>query len=96
VIPISIELEGLLIFDTFKGSAGFGDLSRSKIYVHNNLGDKMAKKKVIKRKKAAVKSVKLDKGIGVEFHSWTFFLFLLFVLVVTLVLVAQQVGFRFF
>jgi hypothetical protein len=64
--------------------------------VHNNLGDRMAKKKVIKRKKVAVKSVKSDKGIGIEFHSWTFFLFLLFVLVVTLVLVAQQVGFRFF
>lgn len=56
----------------------------------------MANKKVIKRKKAAVKSVKSDKGIGIEFHSWTFFLFLLFVLVVVLVLVAQQVGFRFF
>jgi hypothetical protein len=56
----------------------------------------MVKKKVISRKKAAVKSVKQDKGIGVEFHSWTFFLFLLFVLVVILVLVAQQAGYRFF
>jgi hypothetical protein len=71
-------------------------LSRSKIYVHNNLGDDMARKKVIKKKKVALKVVKKDNGIGVEFHSWTFFLFLLFVLVVVLVLVAQQVGFRFF
>jgi hypothetical protein len=55
----------------------------------------MAKKKVIKRKKTAIKSVKSDKGIGVEFHSWTFFLFLLFVLVTVLLLVAQQMGFRF-
>jgi hypothetical protein len=56
----------------------------------------MARKKVIKKKKVALKVVKKDSGVGVEFHSWTFFLFLLFVLVVVLVLVAQQVGFRFF
>jgi hypothetical protein len=52
----------------------------------------MAKKIVSKKKK----SVKADKGIGVEFHSWTFFLFLLFVLVTVLILVAQQVGYKFF
>lgn len=56
----------------------------------------MAKKKIIKKKTVAGKPVKKDKGIGIEFHSWTFFLFLLFVLVVALVLVAQQVGLRFF
>ena len=56
----------------------------------------MAKKKVIKRKKVASKSVKADKGIGIDFHSWTFFIFLLFVLVTILILVAQQQGFRFF
>jgi hypothetical protein len=64
--------------------------------VHNNSGDKMTKKKDIKRKKVAIKSVKVDKGIGVDFHSWTFFLFLLFVLVTVLVLVAQQMGYKFF
>jgi hypothetical protein len=71
-------------------------LSRAKIYVHNNLGENMAKKKVIKKKKAVVRAIKKDKGIGVEFHSWTFFLFLLFVLVVTLVLAAQRMGYKFF
>jgi hypothetical protein len=53
----------------------------------------MAKKKVVKRKKAAVR-VRRERGI--EFHSWTFFLFLLFVLVTVLILVIQQVGMRFF
>jgi hypothetical protein len=56
----------------------------------------MAKKKVVKRKKASVRTVRKDKGIGIEFHSWTFYLFLLFVLVTTLVLVAQRMGFKFF
>jgi hypothetical protein len=56
----------------------------------------MAKKKIIRRKKAAVKTVKSDKGIGIEFHSWTFFLFLIFVLVTVLILAAQQMGMRIF
>jgi hypothetical protein len=56
----------------------------------------MAKKKVIKRKKASVRATRADKGIGIDFHSWTFFLFLLFVLVTVLILVAQQMGMRFF
>jgi hypothetical protein len=52
----------------------------------------MAKKKVSKRKG----SLKVNKGIGIEFHSWTFFLFLLFVLVTVLILVGQQMGYKFF
>jgi hypothetical protein len=64
--------------------------------VHNNLGDKMAKKKIIKKRKVIARAVRKDKGIGVEFYSWTFFLFLLFVLITVLVLVAQQMGYRFF
>ena len=52
----------------------------------------MAKKKSVKRKKV---SVRKDKGIGVDFHSWTFFLFVLFILVTVLILVAQQLGMRF-
>ncbi|MGA2967639.1 MAG: hypothetical protein ABSD69_00500 [Candidatus Levyibacteriota bacterium] len=52
----------------------------------------MAKRKVNKRKVRT----KINKGIGVEFHSWTFFLFLLFVLVTVIILVSQQMGFRFF
>jgi hypothetical protein len=47
----------------------------------------MAKKKVSK---------KVDKGIGIEFHSWTFFIFLIFVLVTVLILAAQQMGMRIF
>jgi len=53
----------------------------------------MAKKKIVRRKKA---STKTNKGIGIEFHSWTFFLFLLFILIATLILVAQQMGMKFF
>jgi hypothetical protein len=56
----------------------------------------MEKKKIIKRKKSVIKTIKKDKGIDINFHSWTFFLFLLFVLVTVLVLVAQQMGYRFF
>jgi hypothetical protein len=61
--------------------------------VHNNLGEEMAKKKVLKKKTSAAKT---NQGIGVDFHSWTFFLFLLFVLITVLILVAQQMGMRFF
>jgi hypothetical protein len=71
-------------------------LSSGKIYAHNNLGDKMAKKIVSKKKKSVARTAKADKGIGIEFHSWTFFLFLLFVLVTVLILVAQQMGYRIF
>jgi hypothetical protein len=71
-------------------------LSRGKIYAHNNLGVEMAKKKISKRKKSVVKTKKVDRGIGIDFHSWTFFLFLLFVLITVLILVAQQMGYRFF
>jgi hypothetical protein len=56
----------------------------------------MAKKKIVKRKKAGARVRKADQGISVEFHSWTFFLFLLFVLVATLILVAQRMGYKFF
>lgn len=56
----------------------------------------MAKKTVSKKKTAIVRKTKTDKGIGIEFHSWTFFLFLIFVLVTTLVLVAQQMGYKIF
>jgi hypothetical protein len=56
----------------------------------------MAKKKVLKKKTAVVRRAKSANGIGVDFHSWTFFLFLLFVLVTVLILVAQQMGMRFF
>ncbi|HUD04725.1 MAG TPA: hypothetical protein VMR59_01940 [Patescibacteria group bacterium] len=56
----------------------------------------MAKKKISKRKKSVVKTKKVDRGIGIDFHSWTFFLFLLFVLITVLILVAQQMGYRFF
>jgi hypothetical protein len=64
--------------------------------VHNKSGDKMAKKKGNKRKKANVRTQRASRGIGVEFHSWAFFLFLLFVLLATLALVAQQMGYKFF
>jgi len=53
----------------------------------------MAKKKTIRRKKP---SAKTNKDIDIGFHSWTFFLFLLFVLITTLILVAQQMGMKFF
>ncbi|HUD09302.1 MAG TPA: hypothetical protein VMR77_00640 [Patescibacteria group bacterium] len=56
----------------------------------------MAKKKVLKKKTTGVRKTKRDNGIGVNFHSWTFFLFLLFVLITVLILVAQQMGMRFF
>ena len=56
----------------------------------------MAKKKIIKKRKVVARAVRKDKGIGVEFHSWTFYLFLLFVLVVTLILAAQRMGYKFF
>jgi hypothetical protein len=56
----------------------------------------MAKKKVVKRKKASVRTARRDNGIGIEFHSWTFYLFLLFVLIVTLLLAAQRMGYKFF
>jgi hypothetical protein len=55
----------------------------------------MAKKKVIKSKKSAARTRKTDGGIGIEFHSWTFFLFVVFVLVTVLILVAQQMGMKF-
>jgi hypothetical protein len=64
--------------------------------VHNDLGAKMAKKKVIKKKKSVARTAKADRGIGVDFHSWTFFLFLLFVLVTVLILAAQQMGLKIF
>lgn len=53
----------------------------------------MAKRKIVKRKRTVARS---DKSKGIEFHSWTFFLFLIFILVAVLILVAQQVGMRFF
>jgi hypothetical protein len=56
----------------------------------------MAKKKVTKKRKVSARVRKADQSIGVEFHSWTFFLFLLFVLVTTLILVAQRMGYKFF
>ena len=56
----------------------------------------MAKKKVSKRKKVSARVRKAEKEIGIEFHSWTFYLFLLFVLVTTLILVAQRMGYKFF
>jgi len=52
----------------------------------------MAKKKIVRRETKA----KVNKGIGIDFHSWTFFLFLLFVLLTVLILVAEQLGYRFF
>jgi hypothetical protein len=54
--------------------------------VHNKSGEKMAKKK---------KSVsRARKGTNIEFNSWTFFLFALFILVSLIILVAQQKGIR--
>jgi hypothetical protein len=50
---------------------------------------KMAKKKTIKKKKIPAKA---QRGLNIEFHSWTFFIFLLFILVATIILVAQQKG----
>jgi len=49
----------------------------------------MAKKKIIKKKKT---TAKVRRGLNIEFHSWTFFIFLLFILVATIILVAQQKG----
>jgi hypothetical protein len=52
----------------------------------------MAKKKNA-RKRRAISRARKDAGIG--FHSWTFLLFLVFVLVATLILVAEQLGMIF-
>jgi hypothetical protein len=49
----------------------------------------MAKKRIIKRKKTVSKTA---RGVNVEFHSWTFFIFLLFVLLAAMMLLAQQEG----
>jgi len=56
----------------------------------------MAKKKIVKKKKVSTKAkTKVDKGINIEFHSWTFFAFLLFVLLAAMMLLMQQQGMHF-
>lgn len=48
----------------------------------------MAKK--LAKKKKSVSGVK--RSTNIEFHSWTFFIFVLFVLLAVLVVVLQQKG----
>ena len=51
----------------------------------------MAKRKVVRKKNSRV-----HKGTNIEFNSWIFFIFLLFVLIVAMMLVAKQHGLRLF
>ncbi len=53
----------------------------------------MAKKKLLKKRKSASG---IHRGTNIEFHSWTFFIFALFVLLAVMILVAQQRGMRLF
>ena len=52
----------------------------------------MAKKKIVKRKRIS----RARRNGDIDYHSWTFLLFLMFVLVATMILVAQQLGMKFF
>jgi len=52
----------------------------------------MAKRKVVRRKKTASRA---NQGINIDFHSWTFFIFSFFVLLVAILLVLQQKGIDF-
>ena len=49
-----------------------------------------------KRKTTRKKATKVIKSNNIDFHSWTFFLFVIFVLLVAMVLVAHQHGLRIF
>jgi hypothetical protein len=49
-----------------------------------------------KRKTTRKKATKVSKSNNIDFHSWTFFLFVIFVLLVAMVLVAHQHGLRIF
>jgi len=53
----------------------------------------MAKKKIIRKKKSVSRP---SRSSNIEFHSWTFFIFLLFILVATIILIAQQKGISLF
>jgi hypothetical protein len=59
--------------------------------VHNSLGGKMAKRKTTRKK-----ATKVSKNNNIDFHSWTFFLFAIFVLLVVMILVGHQHGLRIF
>jgi type VI protein secretion system component VasF len=50
-------------------------------------------KKVAKKKKSVSRA---NKGINIEFNSWTFFLFALFVLLAVMILLSQQMRMRLF
>jgi len=50
-------------------------------------------KKVLKKKRSVSK---VSKGTNIEFNSWTFFIFVLFVLMAAIILVLQQRGMRLF
>jgi hypothetical protein len=67
------------------------DLTGSFVCEHNKSGGKMAKRKVARRR-----SSRGGKKNKIEFNSWTFFLFVIFVLIAAMITVAQQRGLKLF
>jgi hypothetical protein len=63
------------------------DICLSVVYIINQ------EKKMAKKKKSVSR---VRKSANIEFNSWTFFLFALFVLFAAITLVAQQKGLRIF